>query len=238
MKQGVWLALCLCFVAVSAHADPRTDERVPGASLNADEVLARLEKKVSVVRTLQADFIQEKHLAVLDEPLILKGTIFMQKPSLFAWHVREPLRYSVVIQGETARQWDEDTEQVQKMSLSENPALKMAMGQMRDWFSGAYRSMLGEYEVAVVEEDPISLQFIPREGALAEKVIGSVTIIFEGDERYLRQIRVVEKRGDSTLLTFLDTLLNAPIDPSAWKAERASSDEAGAQRGDAGEPRR
>jgi len=126
----------------------------------------------------------------------------------------------LVIRDEMVRQWNEDTNQLEEVSLSENPAFKMAIGQMRGWLSGAYRSMLGEYEVTVVGEDPISLEFIPRKTTFAREVIDSLTVVFESDERYIRHIRIMERNGDITLLTFLDTLLDSPIDPSAWKAER------------------
>ncbi len=96
---------------------------------------------------------------------------------------------------------------------------KLVIRQMRDWFSGAYRSMLGEYEVIVLNEDPVSLRFTPREDSLTQAMLESVTVIFERDERYIEQIRIVEVGGDSTLLRFVDTLLNGPIDPSAWKLE-------------------
>ena len=218
--QGTLLTIALCLHSTSASADSPALEQAPDGPSKIEEVLARLEGKVSPVQTLKADFVQEKKLAVLDRPLVLKGTLFMQKPDLFAWHVREPLRYSMVIRGEIIRQWDEDTDQVEELSLSKNPAFKMAIGQMRSWFSGEYKSMLGEYEVTVVEEDPISLEFIPRRTALAQDAIDSLTVVFESDESYIRQIRIVEKRGDSTLLTFVDTLLDSPIDPSAWKAEQ------------------
>jgi outer membrane lipoprotein-sorting protein len=175
---------------------------------------------MSAMQTLKADFIQEKKLAILDRPLVLKGTIFMQKPALFAWHVREPMRYSMVIRDEVIRQWDEDTDQVEEVSLSKNPAFKMAIRQMRGWFSGAYKSMLGEYEVTLIEEDPISLEFIPRKSAAMQEAIDSLTIVFESDERYIRQMRIMETKGDSTVLTFVNTLLDSPIDPSAWKAEQ------------------
>jgi len=207
-KKGTVLAFFLCLFWISAHAE------------STEEVLGRLEEKISGLQTLRAEFIQEKNLAVLDQPLVLKGTIFMEKPGLFAWHVREPLRYSMVIKGEVIRQWDEDTDHVQKVSLSKNPAFKVAIRQMRDWFSGAYKSMLGEYRVTVLGEDPISLKFIPRETAFSHELIDSVTVVFESDERYIRQIQITEKRGDSTLLTFVDALLNTPIDGAAWKVKQ------------------
>ncbi|MFW9817801.1 MAG: outer membrane lipoprotein carrier protein LolA [Candidatus Thorarchaeota archaeon] len=213
------LALVLCLFLPSASAEPPTGGKSPPAS-TIEDVLGRLEERMSAMQTLRTDFIQEKHLAVLDRPLVLKGTVFMQKPGLFAWHVREPLRYSMVIRGETVRQWDEDSDRVQEISLSKNPAFGMAIRQMRDWFSGAYRSMLGDYEVALVDQAPVSLRVIPRNTALARQVIGSVTVVFERDERYIKRIEVVEEGGDRTLLTFVDTLLNSPIDPSAWKFEQ------------------
>lgn len=219
MKLGALLLLVLCLLRPSANAEAPDHEQASRGRANLEEVLARLEERMSAMQTLRTTFIQEKHLAVLDQPLVLKGEIFMQKPALFAWHVEEPLRYSMVIQGDVVRQWDEDSDQVQKVSLSRNPAVKMAIRQMRDWFSGAYRSMLGEYEVTVLNEAPVSLRFTPREDSLTQAMLDSVTVIFERDERYIEQIRIEEAAGDSTILTFLDTLLNRPIDPSAWKLE-------------------
>jgi outer membrane lipoprotein-sorting protein len=214
------MSLCLCTVLTLAGSAAKTSDQSPDAGADLEEVLSRLEEKVSGIQTLKADFVQEKFLAVLDEPLLLKGTIMMQKPDLFSWIVREPLRYSMVIQGEVVRQWDEDTRRVEKISLSKNPVFKMAIQQLRDWLSGAYRSMLGQYEVKVLDQSPISLEFVPRETALAQGVVDRVTVEFDRDERYIWRIQIFEKQGDRTLITFANTLLNAPIAPTAWKVEQ------------------
>jgi len=219
-KAGILLAFAWCLLWTAAGAEAPATEPAPDAPGSVEEVLGRLEERASLLKTLTTGFVQEKNLAVLEKPLVLTGTIFMQQPTLFAWHVREPLKYSMVIQGDVLRQWDEDTGKVQKMSLSRNPALKAAIGQMRGWFSGAYKSMLGEYEVTILDEDPTSLRFVPRQTSLAKNMISSVSIVLHSDERYIRQIRILETSGDSTLLSFVDTLLNTPIDPSAWVVEQ------------------
>jgi outer membrane lipoprotein-sorting protein len=222
-KSGAMLKLCVaaCLFGTCASGKSFAYEQEGEGSPSAEEVLAGLEQRMSGVETLKAGFVQEKKLAVFEAPLVLKGSLFMQKPDLFAWHVKHPLKYSMVIEGEVLRQWDEDTGRVQQMSLSKNAAFKMVVRQMRDWFSGAYRSMLGEYNLRVVDLDPVSLEFTPRQGSLAQQVIESVHVVFESDERYIRQIHVVERGGDSTLLTFTDTLLNTPIDSSAWDAKQS-----------------
>jgi outer membrane lipoprotein-sorting protein len=218
-EKGTLLMLVLCLGWVCADSAPAAGQGGPATAANVEEALARLEERMSAVQTLKARFVQQKHLAVLEQPLVLEGEIYMQKPALFAWHVREPLRYSMVVRDEVVRQWDEDTQRVETISLSRNPAFKLAIRQMRGWFSGAYRSMLAEYEVTVLSEAPISLQFVPREGGFARAAVENVTVVFEADERYIRELHVAEKGGDSTVLTFVDTQLNGPIDASAWKVE-------------------
>ena len=219
-KRLAFRLLCLCLSWIPASPASAGSEEAPEQRPDVKEVLSRLEDRISGVQTLKADFIQEKHLVVLEEPLVLKGTIFMQTPDHFSWIVREPLRYSMVIRGEVVHQWDEDTQRIQKMSLSKNPVFKTAIRQMRDWLSGAYGSMLGEYEVTVLDREPISLEFVPRDTALAREVIDRVMVVFDRDEHYIRQIQILEKRGDRTVLTFVNTLLNSPIAPSAWKVKQ------------------
>jgi outer membrane lipoprotein-sorting protein len=220
MSAVTFSRFCLCVVLFLGSASSTASGQSPSDAPDLEEVLSRLEERVSGIETLKADFVQEKFLAVLDRPLVLKGTILMQKPDLFSWTVREPLRYSMVIRGEIVQQWDEDTRRVEKISLSKNPVFKMAIQQMRDWLSGAYRSMLGQYEVTVIGDNPISLEFVPRDTALAREVIDRVTVEFDRDERYIWRIHIFEKEGDRTLITFANTLLNAPIAPAAWKVEQ------------------
>jgi outer membrane lipoprotein-sorting protein len=219
-KRRALLFLFLLICWISSGAASTESESVPDPLAEPRELLARLEERAAELQTLKADFIQEKHLAVLDRPLVLKGTLFMQKPDHFAWIVREPLGYSMVIRGDVVHQWSEDTRQVDRISLSENPQFQMAIRQMRDWLSGSYRSILGDYAVSVLDREPLRLQFVPRETALPRGLIESVTIEFERDERYVHQITIVETRGDWSLLTFVDALLNDPIAPSAWDVEQ------------------
>jgi len=190
-------------------------------NLDADlyEVIHRLEDKTSEIRTLKTEFVQEKELAVFKEKIILKGMIFLQKPELFAWHIIEPLSYSMVIKGDILSQWDENTKKTQKISLSKNPAFQVAISQMKDWFSGKYTSMTEDYNIIILKRKPVSLKFIPKKNTIVSNVIESVTVIFRDDERYIHQIYIKEKSSNSTLLTFVNTQLNTPLEAAAWEVQ-------------------
>jgi outer membrane lipoprotein-sorting protein len=189
-----------------------------GAS-DAKDVLLRVEKKMSEVKTIEADFTQEKVLSAFTHPLLSKGKIYIQKPLLFSWRVDTPVKYCMVIKDDSLKQWDEETKQVQHISLSDKPGFSDVIAQIKIWFSGAYSSLVNDYEVKVISEDPVQLEFAPKASNPAGDVIKTVCVSFEKDERYLREIRIQEKGGDKTTLTFSSAKLNTAIDPSAWEVK-------------------
>ena len=189
------------------------------AEQSVEDVLGRLEEKMSDIKTLQTGFVQEKKLAIFDRKIILKGRIFLKKPDLFAWHTEEPTRYSMIIMDDVILQWDEDIDQVQKVSMKDNPAFQTVVGQMKKWLSGIYMPLLEEYNITVLRQNPVSLKFTPREDTMAYNIINYVRIVFREDERYICEIYIKEKTGDSTLLRFNDTMLNTPINNAAWEVK-------------------
>jgi len=208
----------ICLLGIGGYAKTLVNEESQGTDSDIGDVLGRLEEKMSKIRTIKTDFIQEKDIAIFNQKVVLKGTIFLQKPLLFAWHVREPVRYSLVIKGDEIRQWNEDTDRVQQVYLKEAPVFKMIIEQMIKWFSGTYTSMIKECDVKILKQHPTTLKFTFLESTVASKFINNVIVIFREDERYIHQIHLKEKSGDSMLLTFIETQLNVPIDAASWEA--------------------
>jgi outer membrane lipoprotein-sorting protein len=176
-------------------------------------------KKASDFKTLKADFTQEKKMAMFKDKLVLKGRIFLQKPNRIAWHVDSPLRYSVLITDKMIRQWDEETNQVQEISLTKNPIFQNVLNQLTVWFSGDYSSLLDVNEVRLLKREPLIVEFVPREKNIARKVIKSITITFRPDQKYLQQIRILEQSGDVTTIHFTNTQLNAPLTNSNFEVK-------------------
>jgi len=216
------LILTLCFLepAGAGFADDKSAATATPPQQNDLSVLLNtIGKKVSDFKTLKTDFTQEKEMAMFKEKLVIKGRIYLQKPNKVAWHVDKPLRYSVLITDKFIRQWDEDTNQVQELSLTKNPMFQTVIRQLTVWFSGEYGSLLETNDVRLVKRGPIVLEFSPRANNDARKVIKSITITFRDDETYLQQIRMQELSGDVTTITFTNTLLNAPLDSESFEVK-------------------
>ena len=182
-------------------------------------VLSRLDKSISKVHSLETDFVQEKDFKVFKNKLILHGKVYMKKPDLFAWHLYEPIKFRMVLDGKRMLQWDEESDEVQKVNLGSNPAFQVATQQMSQWFSGNYSSLQSEYDLSILSTKPLVLKFVPMKKSMIRNFIDSVTVTFRQDERYTQSVRIVEKGGDSTLLIFKNTTLNSKINDDAWKVK-------------------
>ncbi|MBI5056065.1 MAG: outer membrane lipoprotein carrier protein LolA [Nitrospirae bacterium] len=202
--------LVLCASGLTA-ADDATE--IPG-------MLRRIGENVSAFKSLKTNFVQEKDLAIFQNKIVMKGRIYLQKPGRIAWHVDEPVKYSVVITDKSIRQWDEDTNRVQEIALSGNPVLQNVLNQLTVWFSGDYISLLKDYDVRILKKSPLVFEFAPKANNAAGKIIKSITIGLREDERYLKQIRILEVSGDSTTIIFKDTIFDAPIEGPDFEVKR------------------
>jgi len=220
IRVPLLLAAVWCLVFTSGQlvaAETGKPEVLSPADLSA--LLSTIGKKVSDFKTLKTDFVQEKEMAMFKEKLVLKGRIYLQKPNKVAWHVDKPLRYSVLITDKYIRQWDEETNKVQELSLTKNPVFQNVIRQLTVWFSGEYGALLETNEVRLVKRGPLALEFSPRANNDSRKVIKHITITFRDDETYLQQIRMQELGGDVTTITFTNTILNAPLDSASFEVK-------------------
>ena len=182
--------------------------------------LERLGRDASVFQTLKTGFVQEKRLAVFQNTVVLTGRIVLQKPNRVAWHVDAPVRYSVVISDSSVRQWDEDTDRVQEISLAKNPVLQNVLNQLTVWFSGDYRSLLKDFDVETARQSPPAFRFSPKKTVMASKIIRDIEIEFREDRKYLRSISIHELGGDSTVITFTDTQFDVPLEERDFEVKR------------------
>ena len=183
------------------------------------KVLEELDIKTKKICSIQSRFIQKKKISFFTKELSIEGMIYIKKPNLFAWHVYKPVRYGLVIKDSVISQWNEDTDTVKNISMNNNPAFKAIFSQMNNWLSGNYKSLLNDYRVSVISEEPLSLSFAPLKSAASSDLVTNIIIKFNEDLRYLNKITIVEKNGDKTTLSFIDTKLDKQIPVTAWSAK-------------------
>ncbi len=212
--RSLFTVYCSLFTSLSltVFAAPATNAAAP--------LLVELQRSLAGTTNVQTDFVQEKNLAILQQAVIIKGRLAVTQPDRLAWQVLEPIRYNLVLDGTTLRQWDEATDKVQQMSLAGNPVFGVVATQLRAWFAGHFDALTKDFDVSIdATVSPPAIAFVPREASFAAKAIRRVTLTFREDRRYLHSILIDERSGDRTLMTFTNTVLNGAVDPTLWEVK-------------------
>ena len=186
------------------------------ANGTTNAIPAHLEQALAGVRTVRTRFLQEKRVALFKQPLVTRGTIQVAPPDKLLWRVESPIRYALLVDGRQARQWDGETGKTEKIALAGNPIFAAVTEQLGAWFGGRYRLLAATYDICSSPDNPEAFVFTPRPDTPQAAVVKAVTVTFRSDGRYIAAIRIDERGGDTTLLTFEETEINVPLDAEAW----------------------
>lgn len=191
--------------------------QVSFAAEPAVDVLGQMEKAMADVKTVKTRFVQEKKMALFNHPLVTHGSIWVEPPERLLWRVESPMRYALALDGARVRQWDGETGKTTSLSMDGNPVFAAVSEQLNAWFGGRYGLLAQDYDVERQADAPAAFVFVPKPTAPAAKMLKSVTVVFREDARYIASIRIDDRSGDVTTLTFADTEINVPLDPKAWE---------------------
>jgi len=183
------------------------------------ELLQSLEKSFSAIRTVQTRFTQEKTLRIFQRTIVLEGRLVLENPDRLAWRIDTPIKYVLVLDGDYALQWDEETRKVQKTKTAGDPVFEEVLGQIGKWFSGRFASLAKDYDLKVLSRQPLKMEFIPKPDSLSGKAIKRVSVSVRDDRKYVEEIGIEDIGGDLTRIVFHGTVLNEPVDPAEWKVD-------------------
>jgi hypothetical protein len=169
-----------------------------------DNLLARFRGIVG----LSARFHEEKHIAMLAQPLVSEGTVHYAPPGKLARHTLTPSASSVVLDGTTLRFGDATSER--SIDTGTSPVVRAFVDSFLAVLAGdraaLERSFVLDFHTPGAGSQPAGgqrweLGLTPRDASLAHIIR---EIRFTGDGLVLSQMRIREATGDEGITTFSD----------------------------------
>lgn len=205
-------ALALVFL-LSAAADPG------GAGCDSTAAcLAAIERDRDATAGFRAAFTQVKHVSLLDEPIVSRGTISFRRPDRVRLEIAEPVRTVVIIAGT----------EIHVPGMSEADARAMAVAplasmfsQLGALFSGDVAALQGGFEVTAEEAGGgIDLHLAPRDEAW-RGAFRRVHLRFAGTPLVVREIRLEDTLGDRLEVTLADVETGVELPDSLFERPSA-----------------
>ena len=155
----------------------------------------RIRKEAGDIQTINARFVQEKHLEILIKPLISKGAFYFRTPDSLRWEYFSPIRSILLMHGGKARRFIGNESGFKEDASPGLQAMEMVLQEISLWLKGEFSenpnyqaSLEGDHKIVMVPVNPAFSKIIQRiEILLSDRpgVIDTVTI-YEGKTSFTR----------------------------------------------------
>lgn len=165
------------------------------------------------IRSIRADFVQEKHMKILVRPLVSSGVFCFQAPSSLRWEYREPLRNILLMTSDGTERYVGTEAGFVKDAGVNLQAMQVVLENITHWLEGRFED--NPMFAADLEPGPrITLK--PRDASFA-KMIQCIELAFSDRPGVIESV-VIRESGDSfTRLVFKNVVLNPSLDAAVFR---------------------
>jgi len=204
MKRLPLLVALFFFVAIPA-APARAESRgEPGSQAQPVQL-----------RSVQADFLQEKHLKILTLPIVSTGSFTFQAPQSLRWEYRTPIRSILLMHDGKVRKFMEREGVLAEDKGMRLDAMQVVLAEISNWLDGRFTDN-AMFTVSFPEKQTILLT--PKEQGLAA-LISSIELKLGDQAGLLDKVIIFEGPGSCTSLAFSNRIINQEI-PTAVFTEK------------------
>ena len=172
-----------------------------------------LRQKSETIETVQAKFIQEKHLKILSKPLISKGTFYFKAPHSLRWEYEHPVQSVLLMHNGQISRFVKTGENFSHDSGVKLQAMQVVMDQITLWLSGRFQD--NPNFNAILEEGP-KIVLTPKENTFSA-IIARIELSLSDQPGIIDTVTIFEDENSLTRLIFKDAALNKPLEDSLFE---------------------
>jgi hypothetical protein len=197
------VGLIFLLAPVWATAQDAPGETPAGAGYR-EGVLHRLSEAADRIASIESEFIQESHTAMLDEPLRSEGLFRFEAPDRLRWEVLAPEPFGFSVEGDRVTAWRGTGGEAGSAPPGAEAGIRHFADQIFAWVRADYAWLEERFTLTVAEDPPVTLVLTPLSNEAAEG-LEQVRVSFSPDLDHAERIEIVETGGDRTVITFVNS---------------------------------
>ena len=159
------------------------------------------------VTSVQAEFVQEKHLPILAKPLVSEGVFYYQAPRSLRWEYQRPVRSVLLMHDGRVKRYIEGSKGFTEESGAGLDAMQIVLEEITQWLTGRF----DENPMFKSELEPgQNIILTPKEASFS-KVIQKIVIHLSSQPGIIQSVVIYESENAYTQMTFNHTVLNQAI---------------------------
>lgn len=166
------------------------------------------------ISSIRAEFTQEKHMPILQKPLVSEGVLYFQLPDSLRWEYTRPIRSILLRHNGTTRRFVQTRGKVLEESGRQLEMMQFMLREIPLWLGGRFNDN-PLFSAELQEGGRIEMR--PREAAMAE-IIERVQVQLSPTPGVIESVTVYEGEAVFTRFLFADVALNESLEESLFRA--------------------
>ncbi|AVR46415.1 outer membrane lipoprotein carrier protein LolA [Christiangramia fulva] len=202
------IKICLFLASISMFSQNPLSEN---AESNFKSAVVR---KANNINSFSAEFIQVKHMKMMDENPQSKGRVYYKSPNMLKWEYTAPYDYQVLFKDS-------------KLYLLENGELSEVDLSGNKLFAQIGELIAGSLNGKILEADKdfrinffrinneIKARIVPNESHLSS-MFKEIWLNFD-ENQLIKSVRLIDPSGDYTEISMKNIEINQPISPAVFQ---------------------
>lgn len=187
------------------------------AVVTLEDVLKETSARQKQVSTLQAEFKQEKRLALMTSPQLSSGRFTYARPDQVIWTYAVPSRLTMLISSGWLTTYYPELKKAEKLEISKYQdrifrymAAPGSLDELRKYFDFTFRQS--------PSQPHYTLELLPKTKTLGKK-IRKITIWIDRETYLTSSFEYVDGEGDLTRYEFTNIRINEPVPASTFRLD-------------------
>jgi outer membrane lipoprotein carrier protein len=187
---------------------------VSAQTLNDAQIRQRVNQAAAAMKTLQCDFVQIKHLKMLNEEMLAQGKMYYQQSNKLRWEYTNPYTYTFVLNGDKVLLKNQQRNDV--IDVNQNKIFREIARIMMSSVVG--NSLLDnktfKTTITINNSEWIATQIPQRKDM--RQIFQRIVLHFNPQCAVVSCVEMIEKNGDKTVINLKNIRTNETLNASIF----------------------
>lgn len=183
---------------------------VCGQGLNEAQIKQKINQTASALKSMQCDFVQTKHMKLLNDKLVSKGKMYYQKSDKLRWEYLSPYTYTFILNADKVLLKNQKRNDV--IDVNQNKMFKEIARIMMNSVVGNCLTDDKNFKTSLTATSTEWIATLLPLRKDMKQMFQKIILHFNKQKSVVTLVELIEKNGDKTVIELKNTVLNETID--------------------------
>ena len=203
MKRILYIIL-MCLTPVLAMAQNEGEQKI----------IQKISKAAQSMTSMQCDFVQTKHMKLLNDNMVSYGKMYYQQSSKLRWEYTSPYTYTFILNDSKVLLKKGNRNDV--IDVNQNKMFKEIARMMMNSVVGKCLTDKKDFKISVAETpDQYVATLLPQKKDM-KQMFSKIILYVNKRQLTIAKVEMQEKKGDNTVIELKNIQLNKNINASTF----------------------